>query len=262
MQRIAILLGLLALALPALGDVVHLKTGTSLEGQVVETDEGVIVKLPAGEVRISKDAIERIEPKTSVLEEYQQRAKQVQADDADAHYRLGLWARQQGLKAEAEAHLKTAVAIDPDHAGARRALGYRKVDGQWMTEEEEMRARGLVQFDGEWMPPQAAAKLRELKAELDVAREKRRAAEVELQKSREELDREQQQGEMPVYGPNPYDQYYSTQHLRRGYYHRPYHYYRWYYSAPGYPVPYFYGPYGGWWHYPGGRRQLSPSRWR
>ena len=147
MKRLVMTVAVLGLALPALADVVHLKNGGSLEGSVSRTPDGVVVKLPVGEVRISNDAIERIEPKVTAFEQYQQRAAAVREDDPEAHYRLGLWAQQAGLKGPAREEFRKTVALKPDHALAHQALGHRLVDGRWLTREDEMRARGLVEVD-------------------------------------------------------------------------------------------------------------------
>jgi tetratricopeptide (TPR) repeat protein len=244
-------LAVIALALPAVGDVVHLKNGGSLEGQVVKTDDGVIVKLPAGEVRISNEAVARIEEKPSQLDEYQKRLAGTKEDDAEAHYRLGAWAQSVGLRPQAKEEFEKTVALDPNHAKAHEALGHRLVDGRWMSHDDEMKARGLVKHEGQWMTPEAAGKLQALKAELELARERRKAAEAELKKAQEEIRTEvpAEPATMPIYTPNPYDYYYSTRHLRAPYT---------YYYTPRYVVPYY--RYGGWYYYPGGYRSISPAR--
>jgi len=208
-------------AAPALADVVHLKTGGKLEGQVTLTDDGAIIRLPVGEVRVSNDAIARIEKKDTPLDIYFKRAAAIKDDDPDAHYQLGLWARLQGLKPQARDEFAKTLALQPDHEGAHKALGHRKVNGQWMTPEDEMRAKGLVQRDGDWMTPEAAAKLDALKAQLEVAREKRRAAEAQLQKA-------QQAAASPSY---TYSGYYAGRS-----YVPTYPYYSTY--SYGYTVPY------------------------
>jgi len=242
MKRLVMTLAVLGLALPALADVVHLKNGGSLEGSVSRTPDGVVVKLPVGEVRISNDAIERIEPKVTAFEQYQQRAAAVREDDPEAHYRLGLWAQQAGLKGPAREEFRKTVALKPDHALAHQALGHRLVDGRWLTHEDEMRARGLVEVDGAWMSPEAAAKLRALQAELELARERRKTAEAELEKAKSKA------GSMPVYESNPYDTYYSTREMRRS---------RTYYWAPPYDVPYYTGTF----IYTGPRSSYRGSRY-
>ena len=200
----------------ALADVVHLKNGGTLEGQVVEEGDQVVIKLPVGEVRVSRDAVETIEKKPGALAEYHKRAAAVKDDDPEAHYKLGVWALSVGLKRQAQEEFEKTIALDPDHAAAHKALGHRLVGGRWMSEEDEMKARGLIKYKGEWMTPEAATRLRTLEAELELAREKRKAAELELQKTKEQL--KAQQPNMPTYTTtNPYDEYYSTRQLRRPY---------------------------------------------
>jgi len=254
MRQFVAILAVIGIAWPALGDVVHLKSGGSLEGQVVKTDDGVIVRLPVGEVRISNEAIARIEQKATALDEYQKRAAAVKEDDPEAHYQLGLWAQSVGLKPQARDEFEKSVALKPDHAKAHQALGHRLVGDRWLSHDEEMQARGLVKHDGQWMTPEAAGRLEALKAQLEAARENRLAAEAELQRMKDEI-RTTVPGEpadMPVYTPNPYDYYYSTRALRM-----PYTSY-YYYSLPRYVVPRSY--YGGWYNYRGGSRSISPSR--
>ena len=254
-----------ALVAPLFGDVVHLKHGGTIEGQVVQTDDAVIVKVPEGEVRLPKSVVVRIEKKPTRLDEYQKRAAAIKEGDAAAHYKLGLWAGIVGLKTQAKEQFGKAIAIEPDHAQARHALGYRMHGGRWVTRDEEMKARGLLKHEGAWMSPEAAAKLRALEAELEVAREKRRTAEAEL-------ERERKAPKAPALPPgySPTDRYYSTRGLdaRSRVYYRggPYGAYSgtryYYYGYGGYPLHYYSSPYGLWHLYPGGRRHVSPSRRR
>jgi len=249
-RSILAMLWLAALALPASADIVHLKTGGTLEGSVTETDAEVIVRMPAGEVRLPREAVLRIEKKLSVLDEFANRAGALQHDNAAGHYELGLWARQNGLEAQARALIQTTIAIDPNHAAAREALGYRLVDGKWLSEADEMRAKGLILHDGQWMTPEAAAKLRTLEAQLAIAKEERRLAEANLDNAR-------RQPAPVIVGENPYDRYYANQAATRTRVTYPYtSYYRYgtpYTSTYSRTSPYYgSGGYGG--YYGGGYR--------
>ena len=53
--------------------------------------------------------------------------------------RLAEWARGAGLDEQAEHELRAVLRLDADHAGARRALGYVRHDGTWVTREQRMR---------------------------------------------------------------------------------------------------------------------------
>jgi hypothetical protein len=225
-RTVVAVLWLATLAVPASADIVHLKAGGVIEGSVTETDAEVIVRMPAGEVRLPREAVLRVEKKLSVLDEFANRAGALQHDNAAGHYALGLWARQNGLDAQARALLQTTIAIDANHAAAREALGYRLVDGKWLSEADEMRAKGLILHDGQWMTPDAAAKLRTLEAQLAIAKEQRRLAEANLDNAR-------RQPAPVVVGENPYDRYYANQAATRT---RVIYPYTSYYS--GYGTPY------------------------
>jgi hypothetical protein len=85
--------------------------------------------------------------------------KSVTAQSARDRFALGLWCREKGLLPEATAQFREAVRIDPEMAGARDALGDRKVDGRWVSSAESMRCKGLVQFEGRWVLPEEKAVL-------------------------------------------------------------------------------------------------------
>lgn len=54
---------------------------------------------------------------------------------------LATWCARQRLPDQRRAHLTQVLELDPDHAEARRQLGYRSVDGVWMTEQEIAQAK-------------------------------------------------------------------------------------------------------------------------
>ena len=69
-------------------------------------------------------------------EKYQKKAAKVADRDTRGHYQLGLWCKKAGLEDRARKHFEKVTLLDPDHAGARRNLGYVRYRGQWMTAEE------------------------------------------------------------------------------------------------------------------------------
>lgn len=131
-----------------------------------------------------------------------QRAK-LDKKDADGHYKLGLWAKSNGLPAEALVLFQQAIVADVDHEHARREMGYQKVDGVWRTEREVKIAKGLVEFEGEWMTPQAKEGIllartlekerrliEEERKKLDLAKADARREKAEVEARRLELARE------------------------------------------------------------------------
>ena len=148
----------------ALADVVVMKDGRQLQGRsTVEGDE-VVIRQKHGEVRVPRDEVLKIERQDDVYSQLARKEKELAGGTADDRYQLGVWARDHKLDDEARAAFLSVLKVDPDHAGARAALGYVLEGGRWLTEEDQMRARGMVKFQGRWMTP--ADKIR---AEADNA---------------------------------------------------------------------------------------------
>jgi hypothetical protein len=91
------------------------------------------------------------------------------------------------------------LKVDPDHAGARAALGYVLENGRWITEDDQMRARGMVKFQGRWMTPgdkvRAEADLADKIAKAKKAEEDKIAA----QKAKYQADREARLARIQAY---------------------------------------------------------------
>jgi hypothetical protein len=69
------------------------------------------------------------------LAEYNARRSRLK-NTADAHWKLALWCEEQGLKAEATAHLTSVVRLDPGREVAWKRLGCKKFNGRWLTEAQ------------------------------------------------------------------------------------------------------------------------------
>ena len=74
------------------------------------------------------------------LAEYDAR-REGPAETAEAHWSLGLWCDQNGLKPEAMAHFTSVTRIDPNRADAWARLGCRKVGSRWLSEARLRRSR-------------------------------------------------------------------------------------------------------------------------
>ncbi len=113
-------------------DVFHLKAGGTLEGLLLETQEGQHrVRTVVGIVRLPVADVERIEPGETPFEEYDRRAAAA-PDTPSAQVALADWCGQQNLRTERRAHLRKALELDPDCEPARRALGYVRVGDLWV----------------------------------------------------------------------------------------------------------------------------------
>ncbi|MEN8150190.1 MAG: hypothetical protein ABFS86_10225 [Planctomycetota bacterium] len=168
-------LALLAFAVPAMADVVHLANGGKLEGKVTDLGDRLRIEHRYGKVTIPKSSVKRIEKKASVKEEYEAKVAKIDAKDADARVALGKWCREKGWGSQALKEFRAALAIDADHRGAHTALGHVFYQGRWRTESEIMELRGMVRVDGEWVTKEEAARLAALEERKKLAREARKA---------------------------------------------------------------------------------------
>ncbi|MFO0942669.1 MAG: polymorphic toxin-type HINT domain-containing protein [Pirellulales bacterium] len=57
-------------------------------------------------------------------------------DTIEGHLQLATWCATRTLTEQCEAHLNAIIKADPDHVGARNALGYRMVDNEWVAPEK------------------------------------------------------------------------------------------------------------------------------
>ncbi len=167
----ALLLALLVPAGTAVADVIHLKNGGKVEG-VILSDNGAVLKVRTafGEVTVDKSTVARIEKKATPLEEYEARLKALKADDAEGHYLLALFCRENGFRKQEQDLYRRTLAIDDQHPGANEAVGNVEHEGVWMTPAERdrrvkeaeagaMRAKGLVEHEGRWVTPEEKANL-------------------------------------------------------------------------------------------------------
>jgi len=158
----------------ASGDVFVLQGGGQISGELVNRNESprrhYVVEAGDG-VRITLDAsvVEKVLREKPVEAEYE-RIRPTYADTAEAQWELAQWCRQHKLNPHRETHLERGVELAPDHAEARRALGYSRIDGRWVKREEIMLQRGYVRYKGQWKLPQEI-ELIERKQQQDAAQQ-------------------------------------------------------------------------------------------
>jgi len=161
-QNLSFTLTAFALALgfstgPAQADVVRLRTGGELRGQIVGENRSdlttTIVTLSGSRISVEQDEIDEVERRSPLQEEYVTRFRQT-PQTVEGKWELAEWCRQQGLKAEREEQLEEILDLDPDHPDARRILGYVNHLGRWLTREDEMAERGYFRYNGKWVTRQ------------------------------------------------------------------------------------------------------------
>jgi len=112
--------------------------------------------------------------------DYNKRAAALENQNGEAHYRLALWCKENGLAAYALRHQRAVVTLDPDHRAARRALGYEQVRGRWVKGKDAMRAKGFKEHDGRWVTAEEYALLAKDEIAAKKARDARKIADEAL----------------------------------------------------------------------------------
>ncbi len=130
---------------PIVGEILN-PNQSPRENYVIRTDSGV-------EITLDKSQIKKIEYLRPDEVEYE-KIRSRYPDTVEGQWELAEWCREKRLSAARETHLKRILELNPDHEPARRALGYSRVGGQWMTQEEAMIKQGYQRYGHRWMLPQ------------------------------------------------------------------------------------------------------------
>jgi hypothetical protein len=170
LQRLPLLAVLaLALAPSAQADVVVLKDGRRIEGEIAREDaREVVVRTGLGELTFPRDQVREIERGKTPRAEFAER--EARARTAEEFFALGEWALGQKLESLARKAWKRAVELDGEHAGARGRLGFVRHGSEWLTPQQRetrlreedaaaRRAAGLVEHAGSWVTPEDKARL-------------------------------------------------------------------------------------------------------
>ncbi|OHB75641.1 MAG: hypothetical protein A2W31_17120 [Planctomycetes bacterium RBG_16_64_10] len=160
-------------------DVVVLKHGGQLHGRQLNPEspsaEVVVIGVEGGgQIRLPRESVAQVISSSAEDDEYA-KMRCTCPDTVEGHWNVAQWCAEKGLTKQRQVHLHRILELDPDHEEARRILGYRLVDGAWMTRAEEMAARGLTRYHGEYRSAQAI--------ELREQARQRREAEKEWYKN-------------------------------------------------------------------------------
>ncbi len=184
MKRLSIL-PLLAFAVSATADELHLKDGQVLPGRVFEDGDRYTVVDRDTKHAVKKSEVSEFVKKRSFMDEFDDRLGKLPADDAEAIFEFGRWLDENEWAGRARLAYAEVLDLDPDHKGARRALGYTLYEGAWVSPEELNRAKGLVEFEGRWYTKHD---LEELKKQIE-GDEKLRQALTERRQVNDKLNK-------------------------------------------------------------------------
>lgn len=133
--RLGVLLlcaALLSQARAARADILHLKHGGRIDGEVIAEDEtNYQVRVIQGIVRVAKADVEKREDAPPPWVRYEEKRKAT-PETAKGQYELAQWCKDNRMSSKARLHLLAAIRIDPDFAPARRELGHVRRGGRWV----------------------------------------------------------------------------------------------------------------------------------
>ncbi|MEQ8768050.1 MAG: hypothetical protein RL885_29370 [Planctomycetota bacterium] len=144
-------------------DVIHLKDGRKLEGEIIEeTTTHVTIKLAFGEQKIERGKIKEIVKKAGPREELDERRKALGKKDVKGRLELAEFAEKNRLRKEAEELFEEVLEIEPDNETAHEGLGHVTYRGEWVTKAERRRLEkkadeakleesGRVKYKGRWV---------------------------------------------------------------------------------------------------------------
>jgi hypothetical protein len=157
----------------ALGEIFVLKSGGRIEGEHLNPQRaaGQPYQLKAeGGLRLAlaENTVARVIIKSDVEREYEVRFPGV-PNTVEGHWEMAEWCQEAGLTDERRRHLAAIIAIDPNHAEARRVLGYTLYGSRWLTQNEFLQSQGYVFHKGSWrLAQEIELELRNRERELSI----------------------------------------------------------------------------------------------
>ncbi len=129
-----------AITLTARADIFHLEGHDTIEAELLEDlGDSLRVRTLLGIVDIEKDRIVKREKRATPWQRYEKKRKKV-AQTIEAQIKLAKWCRKRRLNAEAQYHYGVVIQLDPDHAEARRKLGFERKGGKWVRRKSDRQA--------------------------------------------------------------------------------------------------------------------------
>jgi hypothetical protein len=190
--------GSAALLLLAAGSVradeVHLQGGSVIEGRATRDGDSVAVRVESGVIRLPADSIERIDKSETSEDVAQKRRAALGPRDIKGRLQLAAYCREHDLRATERALLEEVIALEPNHAEARRLLGYVRTEHGWVERTaQEQRARDAE--NEAWLARERAREHEQARADAERERELT-ARQMQLDAERMRSERQQREAEL------------------------------------------------------------------
>ncbi|MBI3836415.1 MAG: HEAT repeat domain-containing protein [Planctomycetia bacterium] len=139
-------------------EVFLLENDGQIRGELVNRDESprktyVIKTATGGQVTLDAAQVKKVVRQSAAEVKYD-RIRPDYPDTVEGQWQLAEWCRENRLNHQRAAHLERILELDPNHAGARHALGYSQINGRWLTQQQKMTENGYVKHNGSWVLPQ------------------------------------------------------------------------------------------------------------
>jgi hypothetical protein len=136
--HLAVLLVALCVASPepVRADTIFLKDGSQIPDCKVTSESAshVSVKTPVGDMVVPMAQVHRILKTKTIQDTFKEQRAAIRDKDVNGLFKLATWCRSaNGLRQESDELLGQVIALNPNHAGARRLLGHVKLDGEWVV---------------------------------------------------------------------------------------------------------------------------------
>src|SRR6267142_1736215 len=158
-QHIRLAIGLCAASaalasLPARAEVFILKSGGRIEGEHLNPnrERGQPYHLRTGEgvqLYLADSTVQRVIVKTDLDKQYETLLAKTD-NSVEGQWGLAEWCKEAGLTEQRKRHLQAVISLAPDHAEARKALGYQRYGSRWLTHEEHLQSLGYSKYKGAW----------------------------------------------------------------------------------------------------------------
>jgi len=138
----------------ARAEVFVLKTGGQIEGQQLnpnrERGQPYQLRTDGGvKLSLADSAVLRVIVKTDLDKQYEAFLLKLE-NTVESQWNMAEWCKEVGLVEQRKRHLAAVIALDPNHAEARRALGYQRFGSRWLTQDEHMQSLGYMRYKGNW----------------------------------------------------------------------------------------------------------------
>ncbi len=152
---------MLLLAQRAEGAIFVLTTGGEVRGELINPEESprtkyLVKTTSGGAVILAAQDVREVLTQSPAEMKYD-RYRVDCPDTVDGHWKMAQWCHKNRLSSQRVVHLERILELDPDHAEARRGLGYSKINGRWATQEQVMSQGGYIRsklVPGKWILPQ------------------------------------------------------------------------------------------------------------